>query len=96
VSVLRNRTDSKVRNMGDKPCCAEAAARKIKQLMVNGCTIGFSQLDEVMDEVKAMGLQSDAEIGEALLKKVKIFNYVPSSASLEYKKALLEEYHRRG
>jgi len=81
--------------MEDKPCCAEAAARKIKQLMIKGSPIGLSQLEEVMSEVRAMGLQSDAEIGEALLKKVKVFNYVPSSASSEYETALLEEYHRR-
>jgi hypothetical protein len=48
-----------------------------------------------MSEVRAMELQSDAEIGEALLKKVKVFNYVPSNASSEYERALLEEYHRR-
>lgn len=81
--------------MEDKPCCAEAAARKIKQLMIKGSPIGLSQLEEVMSEVRAMELQSDAEIGEALLKNVKIYNYVPSSAGSDYKRALLEEYHRR-
>jgi hypothetical protein len=64
--------------------------------MVNGTSIGLAHLDEVMDEVKKLDLQSDAEIGEALLKKVKIFNYVPSSAGPDYLRALLEDYHRRG
>ena len=82
--------------MAQKPCCATAAAREIKQLMVNGTSIGLAHLDEVMDEVKKLDLQSDAEIGEALLKKVKVFNYVPSSAGPDYIRALLEEYHRRG
>lgn len=82
--------------MAQKPCCATAAAREIKQLMVNGTSIGLAHLDEVMDEVKKLDLQSDAEIGEALLKKVKIFNYVPSSAGPDYLRALLEDYHRRG
>ena len=81
--------------MEDKPCCAEAAARKTKRLTIDGCSIGLSQLDEIMGEIGAMGLRSDAEIGEALLKRIKVFNYVPSSASPEYERALLEEYHRR-
>ena len=81
--------------MADKPCCAEAAARKTMHLMIDGIPIGLSQLDEIMDEIKKMGLQSETEIGDALLRKVKIFNYVPSSASSGYRKALLEEYHRR-
>ena len=81
--------------MEDIPCCAEAAARKIKHLMVGGSPVGLSRLDEVMGEINTMGLKSDAEIGEALLKKIKVFNYVPLSASSEYTKALLEEYHRR-
>jgi hypothetical protein len=81
--------------MTDKPCCAEAAARKIKHLMIDGIPIGLSQLDEIMDEIKRMGLQSENEIGDALLKKVSIFNYVPSSASSEYESALVEEYECR-
>lgn len=81
--------------MEEKPCCPEAAARKTKHLVISGCSVGIAKLDETMDEVKRMGLSSDSEIGEALLKKVKIFNYVPSSASLEYERALLVEYHRK-
>ena len=81
--------------MTDKPCCAEAAARNTKHLVIDGNPIGLSQLDEIMDEIKKMGLQSETEIGDALLKRVRIFNYVPSSASSGYKKALLEEYYRR-
>jgi len=81
--------------MEEKPCCPEAAARKIKHLMIDGSPIGLSQLGEVMDEIKKMGLQSETEIGDALLKRIRIFNYVPSSASPGYRKALLEEYHRR-
>ncbi len=82
--------------MEDKPCCAEAAARKTKQLVIGGLPVGLSRLDEVMDEIRAIGLRNEVEIGDALLKKVRIFNYVPLSASSEYRKALLDEYHRRG
>jgi hypothetical protein len=81
--------------MEEKPCCPEAAARRTKKLMISGSPVGLARLDEVMDEVKKLGLLGDSEIGDELLKKIKIFNYVPSSASLEYIRALLEEYHRR-
>ena len=82
--------------MGDKPCCAEAAARRIRHLVIDGSPIGVARLDDIMSEVRGMSLPGDEEIAEALLKKVKIFNYVPSSASSEYKQALLEEYRRKG
>jgi hypothetical protein len=81
--------------MEEKPCCPEAAARMTKRLAIEGIPVGLAKLDEVMTEVKRLKLPGDSEIGEALLKKIKIFNYVPSSASSEYKRALLDEYNRR-
>jgi hypothetical protein len=80
--------------MEDRPCCAVAAACKIKQLMINGCRIGLCQIDETLSEIKSMKLESDAEIGETLLGRVKVFNCVASNVSSEYERALLEEYHR--
>jgi hypothetical protein len=56
---------------------------------------GVSQLDEMIKEVSGMGLEGDAEIGEALFKRAKIYNYVPSIVSQDYRDALLEEYKRR-
>ncbi len=84
-----------MRALEEKPCCPEAAARMTKHLTIGGTPVGLTKLDEVMSEVEKMGLPVDSEIGEALLKKIKIFNYVPSSACSQYKRALLEEYHRR-
>lgn len=82
--------------MDDKPCCIAAAARKTRRVTIGGRSVGIDRLDEIMDEVEAMRLQDHEIIGEALLKKVKIFNYVPPSAVPEYTRALLEEYKRRG
>ena len=84
-----------MRALEEKPCCPEAAARMTKRLTIGGIPVGLAKLDEVMAEVKKLKLPGDSEIGDALLKKIKIFNYVPSSASSEYKRALLEEFHRR-
>ncbi|MBI0583202.1 MAG: hypothetical protein ISF22_03140 [Methanomassiliicoccus sp.] len=79
----------------EKPCCAAAAARKVKRIMVNGQAVGVAQLDEICSKVDAMGLTSDEEIGRALLKEVKIYNYVPAGREEEYRRAVLEEYARR-
>ncbi len=81
--------------MDEKPCCTAAATRKIKQLTIGGRSVGIDHLDEVMEEVRAMHLQSSAQIGDALLKKVKIFNYVPPGSVPEYTRALMDEYKRR-
>ncbi len=82
--------------MDEKPCCTAAAARKMKQLTIGGHSVGIDRLDDIISEVEAMRLKDDAQIGEAILKRVKIFNYIPSSAVPEYIRALLEEYKRRG
>jgi uncharacterized metal-binding protein len=81
--------------MDEKPCCAAAAERMTKKLSIEGKPLGIAHLDEIMADVRARHLQGDVEIGEALLKQVKIFNYVPSGVHPAYKIALLEEYKRR-
>ena len=76
-------------------CCASSAAHKVRRLKIGDDLTGISQLDEMINEVSGMGLESDVEIGEALLRRAKIHNYVPSTASQDYRYALLEEYKRR-
>ncbi len=80
----------------EKPCCAAAAARRINKIVVNGQAVGIAQLDEIIGKVAAMGLASEEEIGRALLKEVKIYNYVPANREPDYRRAILEEYARRG
>jgi hypothetical protein len=76
----------------EKPCCAAVAARKIKQIKVNGIPVGLSQLDEVFAEVESMGLANEEEVGKKLLKRIMVFNYVPPGVAPAYKAALLKEY----
>ncbi len=76
-------------------CCTFSATRKVRQLKIGEDLIGISQIDEMINEVSGMGLESDVEIGEALLRRAKIHNYVPSTTSQDYRDALLEEYKRR-
>jgi len=81
--------------MEAKPCCGSSAALKIRQLRIGNELIGISRLDEIIEEVSEMNLVSEVEIGEALLKRTRIYNYVPLTVDQEYKNALLQEYRGR-
>jgi len=80
----------------EKPCCAAAAARKIRKVKINDQEIGIARLDEIMARVRAMNLGDEEAIGRALMKDAKIYNYIPASKETDYKLALMREYARRG
>jgi len=77
-----------------KPCCPAAAARMVKKISIGSLTVGIALLDDIIEEVCLMRLDDKKKIGEALLKQVKIYNYVPDSAEGEYTEALLMEYEK--
>ena len=79
----------------EKPCCPESAARMVKKVNVGGLPVGIAQLDEIIEEVKNLGLKDSEEIGKQLLKRVKVYNYVPPGTEGEYIDALLREYEKR-
>ncbi|OPZ43861.1 MAG: hypothetical protein BWY93_00937 [Euryarchaeota archaeon ADurb.BinA087] len=76
----------------EKPCCAADALRRIRQVDVGGIVVGISMLDHILPEVREMELPDEKEIGRELLKRVKIYNYIPASAEEKYRIALLEEF----
>ena len=79
----------------EKPCCAAAAARMIKKLVLpGGLQVGIVNMDDILKEVADLKLVDDNAIKKELLKRVKIYNYVASSADNEYSEALLREYKR--
>ena len=78
----------------DKPCCAADALRRIRQIPINGIMTGITMLDESIADVKEQNLGSDPAIHEALMKKVRIYNYVPKSVEEAYVLALMEEYRK--
>jgi hypothetical protein len=78
----------------NKPCCATDALRRIRQVSINGLPTGITMLDECIAEVKAYDLQNDAEIRAALMKRVKVYNYIPRKVEEEYTRVLLEEYRK--
>ena len=78
----------------DKPCCSADALRRIRQVKINGLLTGITMLDESIAEVKSQNLDREPEILAALMKKIKIYNYVPKGVEKEYDRALLEEYKK--
>ena len=78
----------------DKPCCAVGALRCIRQIPVKGILTGICMLDECVAEVKTSDSPSDPEIQSALLRVMKVYNYIPQSIEAEYARALLEEFHK--
>ena len=78
----------------DIPCCAADAVRHVKPVEVNGATVGLSMLDLVFAEVQALGLADDAAVRAELIRRVKVYNYVPPSAAEVYADAVHREYAR--
>jgi hypothetical protein len=80
----------------NKPCCAADALRRIRHITINGLPTGITMLDESIAAVRVQNLTSDPAIREALLKKVKVYNYIPPSVENLYAEALVEEYRKSG
>lgn len=56
--------------------------------------VGISMLDYILEEVKALDFQSRNEVEDELLKRVKIYNYVPKPAEEQYRVALMKEFEK--
>ncbi len=52
-------------------------------------------LDNIIDEVQGLQLASGDAIAEGLLKRIKIYNYVPKAAETTCRTALLREYEKK-
>ncbi|MDD1711421.1 MAG: hypothetical protein LUQ37_11020, partial [Methanoregulaceae archaeon] len=64
--------------MDEKSCCVAEAMWRIRQFDVGGIVVGISLLDDIIIEVKAMNLSGEKETGDELLKRIKIYNYIPA------------------
>lgn len=78
------------------PCCAADALRRIRQIPVNGIMTGITMLDESIAAIRQQNLASDSEIRTALMKKIKVYNYVPPSVEEAYAMAIMDEYRKQG
>jgi hypothetical protein len=78
----------------NKSCCAADALRRIRQIPINGIPTGICMLDECVAEVKMQDLPSEPEIRAALIRRVKVYNYIPRNVEAEYARALFEEFRK--
>jgi hypothetical protein len=70
--------------------------RTVKKLTLpDGFRVGISNLDNILKEVADLKLTDTRTIETELLNRVKMCNYVASSAENEYATALLQEYNRK-
>jgi hypothetical protein len=69
---------------------------KIRQILIDGRETGIDQLDFIIRDVKNLHLTEDPLIGQELMKRVKVFNYVPTKKTAQYEEALLKEYKNAG
>jgi hypothetical protein len=78
----------------NKPCCAAEALRRIRQIPINGIQTGICMLDECIAEIKTQDLKSETEIQAVLLRRIKVYNFIPPNAEREYARALVEEFRK--
>ncbi|OPX66635.1 MAG: hypothetical protein A4E37_01856 [Methanoregulaceae archaeon PtaB.Bin056] len=65
---------------------------RIRKILVDGKETGIDKLDFILEEVAELGLDQDADIIPELLKRVQVFNYVPTKKADSYGQALLKEF----
>lgn len=80
----------------DKPCCAAAAAARLRYLNIGGHRIAIAQLDRILKDAGSMSSGGEGAVRRELLRLVKVYNYVPPSAEKDYEDALFAEYLRSG
>ncbi len=75
-----------------KPCCPAGAAREIRLVVVDEKRVGLDHLDKVISEVRALGIEDPGLVDEELLRRVKVYNYVPRGLEESYLAAVRKEY----
>jgi len=73
------------------PCCPQSSPGLV-HITIKGVPVGFTGLREIVGSVKALDLDDEDVIKEALLERVKETNYVPPTLYVEYKQALFDFY----
>lgn len=65
---------------------------KIKRIPIDGEETRIDRLDWILRDVFNFGLTSDDAVTDALVLRVKQFNYIQTKKMQEYRTALLREY----
>ena len=69
-------------------------SQDISQIVIGKHRIGLIGLSDAIEDVKQMNLDSERDLENALLERIKQQNYVPDSRVDEYGRALLREYKK--
>jgi hypothetical protein len=67
---------------------------KTKRVLIDGKETGIDHLDFIFEHVKGLRLTDDATLASEIVKRVKVFNYVPTKKEALYAEALLKEYRK--
>jgi hypothetical protein len=67
---------------------------KTKRVLIDGKETGIDHLDFIFENVKQLHLTDDAAIASEIVKRVKVFNYVPTKKEALYAAGLLKEYRQ--
>jgi len=77
---------------GETVCACRAGGLPVTQVEMAWGRVGIVGLQPLFERAYAQGLRPSPDVGEQLLKTVKVYNYVPASAESEYAKVLAREY----
>jgi len=74
-------------------CCSGPRDEVVQvDLFSDGRIVGLVALNQIFEQLFAMGRAPDASVQDELVKMVAAKNYVPSKAEAEYAAGLLREY----
>jgi hypothetical protein len=68
---------------------------KTKRILIDGKETGIDHLEFILDDVKKLHLTDEEEIVAEIMKRVRVFNYVPTKKADLYAEALLREYRQQ-
>ena len=79
-----------MREVFDGACCPGKTITRL--IMVGGQQVGIAFLDQIIEKALASEGTTEEELRAILLRELKVFNYVPSSAEDEYLHGIWEEF----
>ena len=80
--------------MWRKSQCCGGAGDEIVQLLLGDETIGLVGLNQIFEQLYALGRAPEDSVKDELVKMVAAKNYVPPKAEAEYGTGLLREYKK--
>lgn len=78
--------------LSKKSACCGGERAEIVQIGIGDDSIGLIGLNQIFEQLRALGHPPDISVEDELLKMVAAKNYVPPRAEEEYRLALRREY----